>query len=140
MSTLMKRPGFFDTDLWDFPARSWTNDVFNLRDGHPVNIRDTGKSYEVELAVPGYRKEDLKVSLDQGMLNIACDRQDEREEKDDGFTRREFRTSSFRRSFQLPDAANDQDLKAKYDNGVLRISIGKRSESETKKAREVKID
>jgi HSP20 family protein len=140
MSTLMKRPGFFDTDLWDFPTRSWANDMLNLRDGHPVNIRDTGKSYEVELAVPGYRKEDLKVSLDQGMLNIACDRKDEREENDKEFTRREFRMSSFRRSFQLPDAANDEDLKAKYDNGVLHITIGKRPGADTKKAREVKID
>ncbi|MBS1583053.1 MAG: Hsp20/alpha crystallin family protein [Bacteroidetes bacterium] len=141
MNTLMKRPGFFDTDLWDFPTRFWNTDGLELREGrHPVNIRDTGKTYEVELAAPGYAKDDLKVSLDEGLLTIRCEKQDEREDRDHGFTRREFRMSSFRRSFQLPDAANEDDLKARYENGVLRITIGKRKDADVKKARNVTIE
>lgn len=142
-TSLMRRPGFFDTDLWDFPTRLWDIDGLTLHEGrHPVNIRDTGKAYEVELAVPGYTKDDLKVSLDQGTLTITCERKDEREEndKDLGFTRREFRMSSFRRSFQMPDTANEDDLKARYENGVLRITIGKRKGAETKPSRIVTIE
>lgn len=141
MNTLMKRPGFFDTDLWDLPTRFWNTDGLELREGrHPVNVRDTGKTYEVELAAPGYTKDDLKVSLDDGLLTIRCEKQDEREDRDHRSIRREFRMSSFRRSFQLPDAANEDDLKARYENGVLRITIGKRKDAEVKKARNVTIE
>jgi HSP20 family protein len=138
MNKLMHRNRLFDSDMWDFPTL-WSG--LGQRDGlQPVNIRDTGKTFEVDVALPGYHKEDLKVSLDDGMLNIACDRTDESEENDEGYSRREFRSSSFRRSFQLPASANEADLKARYTDGVLHVSIGKRKEAATHKPRHVAIE
>ena len=142
MKSLTKRsPSFFDTDLWGFPSRMMELPSF-FRDGDlpRVNIREVGNDYEVELAVPGYKKEDLKVDVDDGVLTVSCDRREESTSDEDNWTRHEFRASSFTRSFRLPDAADEEKVNARYDQGVLHLTIPKRKGAEAKVGRQVRID
>lgn len=154
MSTLLAPrtllPSFFDDDTLDLPSplldtRTWPiPSVFNtpfVRNGAlpAVNIKDTGKSFHVELAVPGYKKEDLKVNTDAGTLTVSAETKKESEEEKNGYTRREFSSRSFERSFQLPDHADGDNVKATYTDGVLKLTIPKTKALPEKHGKEVKI-
>jgi HSP20 family protein len=87
-----------------------------------VNITDNGTDFTVELAAPGYKKEDLKVNVKDGMLTISSQK---KEEKGKGFTRKEFHSSSFSRSFTLPTSVDTNSVDASFTDGVLRIKLAK---------------
>ncbi|MEY4110397.1 MAG: hypothetical protein RLZZ46_752 [Bacteroidota bacterium] len=90
-----------------------------------VNVTETDKAYKLELAVPGYRKEEIKVQVEQDVLNISAEKQEERKESHDKFTRREFSYGSFARSFQLPKGTLHDKISAKYENGIMLLDIPK---------------
>jgi HSP20 family protein len=125
-------PSFFD----DFLSRdifNWGNaDFFSpTRQSPAVNLKETAGHYEVELAVPGLKKEDLKVQLNGNTLTISCEKA-EAEEQDARFISREFHYGSFTRTFQLQkDVVNTEEIDAKLEEGVLKLRIPK-----TEKARQ----
>ncbi len=90
-----------------------------------VNIRETDKAFDIEVAAPGMKKEDFKVELKDGMLSISAENKMEKEEKEDGFTRKEFSFNSFCRSFWMPDNVRAEDIKAAYNDGLLKITLPK---------------
>lgn len=90
-----------------------------------VNIKETDKTFEIEVAAPGYKKEDFKVDIDNGMLTISAENKNEAEESKENYTRREFSYSSFSRSFTLPETVKQEDVKAKYENGLLHMTLQK---------------
>ena len=95
-----------------------------------VNIRETNDNYEVEVAAPGMDKKDFKITLDGNLLTISSFKQQSSEETEDRYTRREFSYQSFQRSFQLPKDVVDQDkISARYENGLLNLSIPKKEEA-----------
>lgn len=120
-----------------FPLRSLMSDFFD-NDGFvfdkmlnnetlpAVNISENEKNYEIELAVPGMKKEDFKVKVENGVLTIAAEKREEKEEKRKNFTRQEYNYSSFRRSFTLPENAKEDNLQAHYDNGLLKLTVAKK--------------
>jgi len=143
-------PSFFDDDTLDLPsplldARSWPmpsvfNTPFVRNGGLPaVNIKDTGKSFQMELAVPGYKKEDLKVHVESNLLTVSAETKKESDEEKNGYTRREFSYRSFERSFQLPDHADGDNVKASCTDGVLKLAIPKTKAMPEKRGKEVKI-
>jgi HSP20 family protein len=85
-----------------------------------VNISETADHYQVELAAPGLRKQDFKISLDRNMLNIAVENQTENSEEAKRYSKREFSYTSFVRSFTLPDHADHNRIEAHYEDGILR--------------------
>lgn len=91
-----------------------------------VNIKENEKNYEIEMAVPGYTKEDFNILIDNGLLIVSAEKREEKEKKEDNYTRREFGVMSFSRSFNLPQNTNDQDINAKYADGILRLTIAKK--------------
>ena len=104
----------------------------------PANITETETAYKVELSAPGLTRSDFKVELDDNVLTVSGEK--EEENKTDGeHYRREFSYNSFSRSFQLPDNVKDEDINAKYDNGMLLITVPKKEpgKSRTKKAIDV---
>jgi HSP20 family protein len=105
----------------------------------PVNIRETDSSFEVELSAPGKSKEDFTVDIDNDLLTIASEKNEERTENEGKYTRREFSHTSFRRAFTLPETAKEDDIKASYENGILRISIPKKDEALPKPKRSIDI-
>lgn len=147
--TLIKRNGnlnslpglfddFFTRDLFDWNTSNFSGAGNSLP---AVNVKETAETFEVEVAAPGMNKEDFKVELNNNVLTISSERKNEHEEKEDEkFTRREFSYQSFQRSFTLSKEAVDADnIQAKYENGVLRLSIPKREEVKQKPARLINI-
>lgn len=105
----------------------------------PVNVVDKDGEFEVEIAVPGMKKEDFHVTCENGYLTIKAEKEEKREEKDKNYTRREYNYNSFERSFSLPASVKSDQVKAKYEDGVLKISLPKTEEAKTKPKREVKV-
>ena len=127
MNLIKRQPDFFDSDLLDLPARMLGTGFFRDREFPLVNIRNLDKEFKVELAVPGYKKEDLKVEVSDGILTVSSEQKFEKETEQEGWKRREFSYNSFSRSFQLPDNADPDGVKAMFTDGVLQLSINKKN-------------
>lgn len=104
-----------------------------------VDIAETKNEYQIKVELPEVKKEDVKVSLADGMLHIKGERKLEKEEKDKKFHRIERFYGSFMRSFAMPDNVDESKLKAEFKDGVLNIRLPK-SEKAKAKSTEVKID
>ncbi|MDX5438546.1 MAG: Hsp20/alpha crystallin family protein [Pontibacter sp.] len=104
-----------------------------------VNIRDKEKEYLIEVAAPGMKKEDFNIDMEEGMLTISSQKEEEKSEDKDDFKRREYNYSSFSRSFSLPDNVKPDDIKARYEDGVLKLTVPKR-EQQDKPKKKIKID
>jgi HSP20 family protein len=123
----------FDNDR--FFASPWLTG----RNMPAVNIKENEKNYEVELAVPGYDKKDFSISIDNGLLTVSADKREEKETKEDNYTRREFGFRSFSRSFNLPTNTNEEGIDAKYTDGVLKLTIEKVKSSNGAPRRQISI-
>jgi len=100
----------------------------------PVNIKETEQDYEIEMAVPGMKKEDFKIATEKDILNVTAEvKEEEKNKEDENYTRREFSYNSFTRSFSLPQNVDENNIKARYENGVLYITIPKVQETQPKK-------
>ncbi|MFN9800536.1 MAG: Hsp20/alpha crystallin family protein, partial [Bacteroidota bacterium] len=122
---------FFDDDVFTLPSLA--------RAIPAANIRETPSGYEVELSVPGYRKEDFKVKLEDEVLTIEARREEEKNEERERYTRREFRASSFTRSFRLPKESRPEGITAAYDNGILRLIVPRSAEAGQSRSKEIAI-
>jgi len=126
---------FLTRDLFDWPSFSNTNTTIPK-----VNIQETDNDFWVEMAAPGMKKEDFKIELDNDLLTISSEVKHEHNEEEKGrYTRREFSYQSFQRSFRLPETVEEDKIKAKYEEGVLKLMIPKREEARRKPARTIKI-
>lgn len=87
-----------------------------------TNIRETDKAYELDVQVPGFKKDQIKISLENGYLSVVCEK---KEDKSNGtFLRREISSTSAR-SYFVGDDIKKEDIKAKYENGMLFLSVPK---------------
>ncbi|GAA3927144.1 Hsp20 family protein [Chitinophaga oryziterrae] len=107
-------------------------DDFNTADffgAHPpVNILETKEAYVLDLLVPGLNKEDFKISLENKVLTVSAEREKEAETKDENQKqiRREFSFRSFKRSFTLNEQVDAAKIQAKYENGILKVTLSKK--------------
>lgn len=126
----------FTRDLWNSNSLSATNTSIPA-----VNIRETNEAFIVEVAAPGMSKDDFSVELDGNLLTISSEKKETNEQKEgERYTRREFSYQSFERSFQLHKDVVDADrIEAKYDNGVLHLTIPKKEEVK-QKSRSIQIN
>ena len=111
----------------------------NTQSVPPVNIRETDTSFEVELSAPGKNKDDFNIEIENELLTISSEFKSENTIEDGQYTRREFSYSAFRRSFTLPETVKDDDIKASYENGILKITLPKREEALPKPKRLIDI-
>lgn len=123
--------------LWDAENDFWN---WNVAAKVPLaNITETQNDYQVELCVPGLKREDFHVDLDEGMLTISCEKEEEKKEEKANYKRREFSYNSFSRSFRLPENIMEDGINAKYENGMLKVSIPKKSVSITKPKKAINV-
>lgn len=129
---------FFEGDLMD-----WNNENFAGSNSTlpAVNVKENDNEYLIEVAAPGLKRSDFKVNYDNGRLTISSEKRVEHEEKDgEKVTRREFSYQSFQRSFTIPETTVAVDkITAKYEDGILHITLPKREEVKPKPAKEIKI-
>ena len=90
-----------------------------------TDIKETEDQYVLSVELPGFNKEDVKLSLKDGYLNISATAQSEDEEKEGKFLRRERYTGAMTRSFYVGEDITEEDVKAKFGNGVLTLSLPK---------------
>jgi len=90
-----------------------------------VNICENDTSHTIDVSAPGYGKGDFKINVDDGVLTIESDYENKTEESGDNYIRKEFSTGSFKRSFNIPENTNTDDIEAKYENGILSVIIPK---------------
>ena len=129
-SDLLDTDRFFSTD--------WFEKEFASR-VPAVNIRENGKEFSIELSVPGFSKNDFKVNVADDVLTISAEKQEEKKEENERFTRKEFSYNSFARSFALPKSASGEKIDAKYENGVLKLALPKKEEAKTSPKKEIKV-
>jgi HSP20 family protein len=114
LSDFFDNDRFFDSDLMQrsIPA---------------VNIVEKDNAFEIEVAAPGLEKKDFNITVENGVLTISAEKEIEKEEKEETFTRKEFNYTSFSRSFALPEYVSDESIKATYENGILKLMVGKKT-------------
>ena len=102
-----------------------------------VNSLENNDSFEIDLAVPGMKKEDFTIELNDKVLVISSETSNTME--NDKMRLNEFNFSSFQRSFRVPDSVDQDKIKANYKNGILKIKLPKRKESISKPSRVINI-
>ncbi len=103
-----------------------------------VNVSKENDALQLELSAPGFTKEDIKVEVENGVLTISGAHKVENETKEKTYYRKEFSYGSFKRNFNLPDEYNADNISAKYENGILRLSVPKKETVKTS-TREISI-
>ncbi len=96
------------------------------------DIYEKGGKVHIELDVPGFNKEDVKVDLDDGILTIAATKHEDKEEKEKNYYRKERSFGSFKRQFNVGNV-KENEIDAKFNNGVLKISFPKEEQKQSKK-------
>jgi HSP20 family protein len=143
MKTLVKSNGFpslrsMMEDFWNVDG-FFNKPIFDSKLLPAVNIKNKKEEYQIEVSVPGFKKQDFNISVENGLLNISTETSSESEEDSEEFTRKEFSTSSFSRSFNLPDDISKDQVKASYKDGLLHISI-KKSGKVKENVKKIEID
>ncbi len=137
--SLIKRDSPMLTNLSDFFENDWFPSGFRNEWSPAINVADNEGQYEIEIAAPGMKKDDFNVTLENGILTINGKSEKEEEEKKKNYTRKEFSSRSFMKSFTLPDNVDEEGLTAKYDDGILKLVLTK-SDKELPPKKEVTID
>ncbi len=104
-----------------------------------VNITEHKDEYQVSLAAPGLKKDDFHIDVDGNMLTISCEKEENKEEKEKKFTRKEYSYSSFSRSFTLPDEISKEKIDARYEDGVLKISLPRKEGANKPTAKHIAV-
>ena len=134
-------PGFRNPSLFDeFLMR----DLFNHKPmtGLTIpsaNIKETEKSFLIELAVPGMQKSDFDIHIEEIALTISSEKKRDEKIENEKYTRQEFSYSSFKRSFTLPDSIENDQVKASYENGLLSIELPKKLVAEKNNKKLIQI-
>ena len=136
----MMFPSVFGENLFD----DWMDD-FGFRDNffggknplygkHAKNImktdvRETDKGYELDVDLPGFKKDEVQVQLKDGYLTISAAKGLDKDEKDKegNYIRRERYAGTLSRSFYVGDAVSEEDIHAKYEDGILKLSVPKKA-------------
>lgn len=121
-------PTVFDMfdELW---SKNWPFEQPNGNFRPAVNVADHEKHFQLDFAVPGFKKEDFSINLEKERLTVSVNREESHEEKQDNYTRREFRSGNFERSFTLPETVDTDKIEAHYDNGILHVFLPKKEEA-----------
>ena len=105
-----------------------------------VNIIETNESFELEVAAPGLTKQDFNVSIEKDQLTISADRKIEEYENTSTYKRKEYDFKKFSRKFRLPKTVDKETVTAKYNLGILRVTVDKTPEAKEKGPITINID
>lgn len=102
----------------------------NLASFGNADLSETDNAYELEIDLPGTKKDDISVDYSDGVLTISAQRNDEREEERKGYYLSERSYGSYQRSFRVPDSVDHDNIKANFNDGVLTITLPKTEEAQ----------
>ncbi len=125
----------FDTDLFDRLPEFYSNRRINIPS---VNIKETPKAFELDLAAPGLTRDDFNLEIAENLLSISAEKE-ETKEVEDGYTRKEFSYNSFCRTFRLPENVKVEKIDARYADGMLKVTIPKLKEKPISKSKHINV-
>ncbi|MBO0936798.1 Hsp20/alpha crystallin family protein [Fibrella sp. HMF5335] len=159
MNTLMRSNGGLPSLIENIFSRDM-NDFFSqtaMQNVPAVNVVEHNDGFRIEVAAPGLKKEDFKLNLNHNNLTISAYKEERQEQQptngtngesqqgqqnrqnQEKYARREFSYTSFQRTFMLPSSVDADQIKASYEDGVLKIEIPKREEAKVKPPRQIEI-
>lgn len=152
----MLRPSIFGEDLFDdfFDDFPFFNDKDQRRMerklyGHrahnlmKTDIREHDQGYELEIDLPGFKKDEVQVTLENGYLTISAAKgldEDEQEKKTGRYIRRERYAGSCQRSFYVGEGISQEDVKAKFEHGILKLSFPKKDKPAVEEQKYISIE
>lgn len=104
-----------------------------------VNVVENEENFRIELAAPGLSREAFKVNVHEDVLTISSEKKTENEDKAENYTRREFSYASFKRSFNLPESVDSDNIAATYNEGILNITLPKKEEAKPKEPKLIEV-
>ncbi len=146
MKTIIRKPEMnnmnqlFDTFFRDEPLH-WSQQLNQIRRNPAVNISENENSFSLELLVPGFEKDQINIELDKGLITLSAEWEKESNEPTSAkFHRKEFIKQSFKRSFQFKEGQIDEEnIQARFNNGILHLELPKKSQEEIKTKRRIEI-
>ena len=139
----MMMPSIFGESLlsnWmDFP---FDRSFFGAKESMKTDVKEVDDGYELDIDLPGFQKDDIKARLTDGYLTITASKGENKEEKDkDGrYIRRERYSGSMSRSFYVGNAVKEEDIRAKFENGILKLSVPKNKKTEIEQNNYISIE
>jgi HSP20 family protein len=115
---------FFRDSL--IPLSDLKNDTFK------VDVKETDEEYKIDAEMPGFKKEEIKIQCDDEMITISAERKEEKKEEKENYIHQERFSSSVSRSLYLPNIEHE-GIKAKLNDGVLKVTVPKKGETKAKK-------
>jgi len=112
---------------------------FSQSDRVPANIIESAQDFRIELMVPGFKRDDINIRLDNRTLIIEGKLNEEKNHEGERYARKEWNPSAFKRIFKLSDWLLSDQIEARHDNGVLTVIIPKKEEIKPKPSREINI-
>ena len=138
MNLIRKQNTWFPSLMDEFINTNWNvNSMRNSNLNPAVNIKESDKSYCLDIAAPGLNKDNIEVSYENKILSIEV--VNSNKDLNTEYNRFEFDYNSFKRSFKLPDSIELSKIDASYLNGVLSISLPKKKEAQTQPKKLIKI-
>lgn len=124
-------------NLFDrLPNQCASNQCVNIS----INIKENENAFIIELLAPGFKKEDFKIELENNLLKVEADVKSESEENQDKYLLKEFSIRKFTKTFTLPkNKVSDENIEAKYDNGILSLQLAKLEEAKPKPAKLIEV-
>ncbi len=105
-----------------------------------VNSKETATNFELELLVPGRKKDDFKIEIDKNILTISTEEKHEEKKVEETYAIREFGYAAFKRAFTLPKTIDEEKIKASYEEGILRFTFPKKEEALPKPKRLISLN
>lgn len=131
-------PAYWD-DFFNDNFFSGFNTVVSKPSAPAVNVVEEDNAFRIEVAAPGLSKKDFSINLENEVLTISSEQKDGKEDKNHRYMRREFRYSSFSRSFQLPESVDVEKIRASHDAGILTIELPKKEEMVQKAPKQIEV-
>ena len=134
----------FNDDWMDFGFPEVDKALYGKHASHEMktDVKETDSGYEVDIDLPGFKKDEINVQLDNGYLSISAAKGPDKDEKnkEGKYIRKERYAGAMSRSFYVGDALTQEDIKAKYESGILRLSIPKKEAKQVEATKRIAIE
>ena len=147
----MMMPSVFGRDIFDdfmdgfaFPEANVNKELYgkHAKNVMKTDVRELDDGYEIIIDLPGFKKDEIEVQLENGCLSISAAKGLDKDETDKKgkYIRRERYTGSMSRSFYVGEHMNEEDIKAKYEDGILKLSVPKKDAKELTQNKYIAIE
>ena len=131
-------------DFMDFSFPDISKELYGKRANQVMktDVREVGDNYEVDIDLPGFKKDEIELSLEKGVLTVSASKGLDKDEEDKNgkYIRRERYAGAMSRSFYVGDAITFKDIKAKYESGILSITVPKAPKEPVETSHRIAID